>query len=167
MLRLRPVRTSKLIPLILLAACGGPKKSTDPVPAPAPAPAPSPGPEQSPAPTPPAGASSAALVEEAKKFVADNDKELRKLYVDSAVADWANQTDITPEHEAAAAKASEQMANGITRLIPRRSATKGSSPTVRMWGRPQPMRGDLLGQLEVRNAPRAQCGCSWIEPGWP
>ncbi|NVB83550.1 MAG: M2 family metallopeptidase [Kofleriaceae bacterium] len=61
--------------------------------------------------------SSAALVEEAKKFVVDADKELRQLYVDASQADWANQTDITPEHEAASAKAAEAASNGITRLI--------------------------------------------------
>src|SRR5262245_60059666 len=58
-----------------------------------------------------------ALVDEAKKFFADADKELRKLNVDSSLADWANQTDITPEHEAAAAKGTEELAKGITRLI--------------------------------------------------
>ena len=108
------MRTTKLIPLVLLAACGGPKKSTEPVPAPAP----TPGVEQpAPTPAPPAGSSSAALAEEAKKFVADADKELRKLYVEASVAEWANQTDITPEHEAASAKAAEAASNGITRLI--------------------------------------------------
>jgi peptidyl-dipeptidase A len=59
----------------------------------------------------------ADLMEAAKQFVADVDKELRKLYVDTNIAEWANQTDITPEHEAAAARAEEMLANGITRLI--------------------------------------------------
>ena len=58
-----------------------------------------------------------ALIAEAKAFVAQTDKELRKLYVDASVAAWANETDITPEHEAAAAKAAEEQAKGITRLI--------------------------------------------------
>jgi peptidyl-dipeptidase A len=59
----------------------------------------------------------AALIAEARQFVADTDKELRRLYVDAQVAGWTLQTDITPAHEAVAAKADEQMANGITRLI--------------------------------------------------
>ena len=43
--------------------------------------------------------------------MADADKELRKLYVDASRAEWADcNTDITPEHEAAAAKANEQKA---------------------------------------------------------
>ena len=59
----------------------------------------------------------ATLMVAARPFVADVNKELRKLYVDLLAAEWANQTDITPEHQAAAAKANEQMAKGITRLI--------------------------------------------------
>jgi peptidyl-dipeptidase A len=108
------VRTSKLIPLVLLAACGGPKKSPEPVSAPAP----TAGAEQAatvPAPQEPH--QDAALVAEAKQFVVDADKELRQLWVEASKAEWANQTDITPEHEAAAAKANEAAANGITRLI--------------------------------------------------
>jgi peptidyl-dipeptidase A len=58
-----------------------------------------------------------ALIAEAKKFVADMNEELRKLYVDSSQAQWTNETDITPEHEAAAAKAGAEQAKGITRLI--------------------------------------------------
>ena len=44
-----------------------------------------------------------AAAREARRFVADVEKELRKLYVDALVAAWANVTDITPEHEAAQA----------------------------------------------------------------
>ncbi len=113
---MRGVRNPKLLSLILLAAaCGGPTKP-QPVPAPLPEAAPEATPAPVPAPAPPAG-DNAALVRQAKQFVADADKELRKLYVDASVAEWANQTDITPEHEAAAAKAGEDLANGITRLI--------------------------------------------------
>ncbi len=106
--------TSNLLPLILLAAaCGGSKKP-EPVPAPPvtttePAPAPGPGPAPQ--------VNDAALVAEAKQFVADADKELRKLYTEASVAEWANQTDITPAHEEASAKAAETLANAITRLI--------------------------------------------------
>ncbi len=107
------VRTSKLIPLILFAACGGPK-----TPAPEPSPAPAPGPtSEAPTPTPTTGTNNAALVAEAKQFVAQADKELRELWVTASEAEWANQTDITPEHEAATAKANETLANGLTKLI--------------------------------------------------
>ena len=57
----------------------------------------------------------AALMEAARQFVADVDKELRKLYVDATAVDWANETDTTPEHQAAAAKAREQRPHGTTR----------------------------------------------------
>ncbi len=58
-----------------------------------------------------------ALIAEAKKFVADLDGELRKLYVDASQAQWTNETDITPAHEEAASKAGAEQAKGITRLI--------------------------------------------------
>jgi len=108
---------TRLLPLVLLAACGGSKK-TETVPAPPPPP-----PEEAAKPTPPSptpappASNDAALIEEAKKFVADTDKELRQLMVDSSQTEWTNETDITPEHEAAAAKSAEALANGITRLI--------------------------------------------------
>jgi len=114
------VRTLNLLSLTIAtfaAACGGPKKP-EPIPAPPvdPTPTPTPAPTPTPTPAPPA-TNDAALIEEAKKFVADTDAELKKLYTDSSVADWANQTDITPAHEEAAAKAAETLANAITRLI--------------------------------------------------
>lgn len=68
-------------------------------------------------PAPAEPANSEALIAEAKQFAAQADQELRKLYVESSVAEWANQTDITPEHEQAAAKANEALANGLTKLI--------------------------------------------------
>ena len=110
------MRTSKLLPLILFAACGGSNK-------PAPAPVPdqtTQGEPTTPAQEPaaaPAPANTEALVAEAKQFAAHADAELKRLYVEASVAEWANQTDITSEHEAAAAKASEALANGLTKLI--------------------------------------------------
>ncbi len=110
------MRTSKLLPLILFAACGGSNK-------PAPAPVPdqtSPGETTTPAQEPaaaPAPANTEALVAEAKQFAAHVDAELKRLYTEASVAEWANQTDITAEHEAASAKASEALANGLTQLI--------------------------------------------------
>jgi peptidyl-dipeptidase A len=110
------VRTPKLISLVVLAAaCGGPKKP-EPVPAPPPTPE-TPTPTPAPTPTPPPVDNSAALIDEAKKFVASTDAELRKLLIEASMASWANETDITPEHESAAAKASEVLANATTRLI--------------------------------------------------
>ena len=113
------MRTSKLLPLILFAAC---KNTPPPQPVPD---LPTPPPDQTGTPTkpptpatPPAVApNNDALIAEAKQFAATADAELRKLYIEASLAEWANQTDITPEHEAAAAKASEALANGLTKLI--------------------------------------------------
>ena len=77
---------------------------------------------------PPAGAGEAAgteargagdelLIAKAQAFVKEMDADLRRLYVNASVAAWANETDITPEHEAAAAKAGAEQAKGITRWI--------------------------------------------------
>ena len=105
----------KLILVLLLAAACGPKKPDAPAPA-------GPGvvegpPPSNPAPPPNPGATDAALIAEAKIFVEATDKELRRLLTDSSVADWANQTDITPQHEEASAKASAELAKGITKTI--------------------------------------------------
>ena len=58
-----------------------------------------------------------ALVAEASKFVADLDPTVRKLTVEASQAAWTNETDLTPEHEAATAKASEVQSVEITRLV--------------------------------------------------
>ena len=63
------------------------------------------------------GTGDAALIAEAKAFVATMNTEMTKLYVDAGVAQWANETDITPAHEEAASKAGAEQAKGITRLI--------------------------------------------------
>ena len=90
------MRAYKLfMPILVGAATGSPMAAPGSEPAPV-------------LPTPP---------EQARQFVADADGELRRLYVDSMLAAWAHETDITPEHEAAAAKAFEQMSSSITRLI--------------------------------------------------
>jgi len=108
------VCTPKLLLLILIAAAsGGSKASPDAVPTPDTQ-------QESTKPVPdrerPAH-DDAALIEEAKQFVVATDKELRNLYVDAIGAYWALETDITPEHEAAAAKAQEQAENSVRRLI--------------------------------------------------
>ena len=58
-----------------------------------------------------------ALVAEAQQWVKDADPKLRQLTVDASLAEWANETDITKEHEAAAAKANEAMSVGITNMV--------------------------------------------------
>jgi len=45
------------------------------------------------------------------------DADVRNLYVGASVAAWANETDITDEHEAASARAAAAQATGITRWI--------------------------------------------------
>lgn len=109
-------KTSLLSALILAAACGHPSKPPEPVTA-TPEPTTSePAPEKLERPPAPA-AGDAALIAEATQFVADLDKTVRKLSVDASLAAWANETDLTPEHEAATAKASETLSVEITKLV--------------------------------------------------
>jgi peptidyl-dipeptidase A len=58
-----------------------------------------------------------ALIAEAKKFVADMQEPLRNVMVAASEAEWTQETDITPEHEAAASKAAADNAKLITKLI--------------------------------------------------
>jgi peptidyl-dipeptidase A len=58
-----------------------------------------------------------ATVEEAKAFVAQVDKDLRRLLVTQAKADWAKQTNITPKTEAAAAEANAEYLSYSTKAI--------------------------------------------------
>lgn len=62
-------------------------------------------------------AASAEATEKAKAFVTRVDAELRAVWVESSEKAWQNATDITPEHEAAAAKASEAVLTKLTELI--------------------------------------------------
>lgn len=55
--------------------------------------------------------------EEAKAFITEVDGKLRELYVASAKAEWAKQTDITDEHEAAAAAAQTEVMAYETKAI--------------------------------------------------
>jgi peptidyl-dipeptidase A len=100
------VRKTLLVLPFLAAACGNKPK---------PEPAPEPPPEKvekQPAPSP-----DAALIAEAKQFVADADKTVRTLTVAASEAQWANETDLTPAHEAATAKASEVLSVEVTKLV--------------------------------------------------
>ena len=101
-----------LASFLVLAACSGTSKVDT-----KPAPPPTGGdPVAKPDPTPgPTGDD--ALIAEAKKFLVDTDKELRRLTVISAKADWANVTDITPAHEDASAKAGAELAKFLTKAI--------------------------------------------------
>jgi peptidyl-dipeptidase A len=65
----------------------------------------------------PTNAGDDALIAEAKKFVADMQEPLRKVMVAASEAEWTQETDITPEHEAAAAKASADNSKLVTKLI--------------------------------------------------
>jgi peptidyl-dipeptidase A len=55
--------------------------------------------------------------EEAKAFIAETDKELRRLWTKSAEAEWAKATNITDETEAAAAAASAEVMAYETKAI--------------------------------------------------
>jgi len=96
---------------MLAAACGHPAKPPEPPP-PAQVSEPAPPPAQ-----PPATGGDDALVAEARRFVAGLDPTVRKLAVDASLAMWANETDLTPEHEAATARASEIQSVEITKLV--------------------------------------------------
>lgn len=104
------VRTTKLLPLILAAACGGSKKPDTTASAPPPAPPP-------PVTQAPPADPDAALVAEAKQFVAGLDAKIRPVMVDASLAEWTNETDITKEHEEATAKAAETSSVEITKLV--------------------------------------------------
>jgi peptidyl-dipeptidase A len=77
----------------------------------APTPAPSPAPPSLPQ------SNDDALIAEAKQFVLDTDAAYRKVAVDASLAAWANETDITPAHEDAAAKTGAEMAKFLTKQI--------------------------------------------------
>ncbi|NJM91225.1 MAG: M2 family metallopeptidase, partial [Myxococcales bacterium] len=87
--------------LVLAAACSGPKNSST---------------GGSAADSKP-GELKPSPAEEAKQFVARVDEEVRRLLVASSQAEWAKQTDITPEHEAAAAKAGDELNRYTTKTI--------------------------------------------------
>jgi len=99
------VRTSLLLLSILAAACSKKTQEAEPTPTPSPTPPPTAKPDDT------------ALINEAKKFLADADTELRRVLVGAAEAQWANETDITDEHEAAAAKAAAIQNDTIAKLI--------------------------------------------------
>jgi peptidyl-dipeptidase A len=108
------VRTPILLSLLIAASCGGKPKPPEPAqPAPSAPQAEAP-PDKS---EKPPASTDAALIAEAKQFVADADTVVRKLTVDASVAAWANETDLTPEHEAATAKAAEIQSVEITKMV--------------------------------------------------
>jgi peptidyl-dipeptidase A len=65
----------------------------------------------------PTPASGAPTADEAKKFVESANAQLREKWVASQLADWARETNITDETEAAAAKANEAAMATLTKLI--------------------------------------------------
>lgn len=63
--------------------------------------------------------------EEAKAFVDEVDQGLRKVWTASEQAEWTLATDITDEHEAAAAKASEAVMQYVSEIIPKTTRFDG------------------------------------------
>jgi peptidyl-dipeptidase A len=102
-------KTALLVIVPILAAACGSKSRPDPAPPPEPPPQKV---EKQPAPS-----GDAALIAEARQFVAQVDATVRKRTVDASLAQWANETDLTPAHEAATAKASEIQSVEITKLV--------------------------------------------------
>ncbi len=105
----------KTLFVLALAACGGPK-APDTIPAPPPSGGNAEDPIAKPLPMP-AQSSDEALIAEAKQFVADTDKEYRRVAVAASLAAWANETDITPAHEDAAAKTAADQSKFLTKAI--------------------------------------------------
>ncbi len=113
------MRIPILISLVLVVACG-PKRSDAPVPGPPPGGGSSSGePVGGDTSKPPPGPTDDALVAEAQAFTKQVDAELRRVLVASSEAEWTNQTNITDEHEAAAAKANGELNDSIAKLIKR------------------------------------------------
>ena len=116
--------------------------------------------------TPPAGTSDAALIAEAKQFVEATDKELRRLLTDASVADWANQTDITPAarggvgeggrragegHHARLIKAARKFEPVMAKLDP---ATRRQLSLLKFSGQPapdDPKQADELAKVGTRD----------------
>jgi peptidyl-dipeptidase A len=88
---------SSVVICALLIGCGGAASSTDP--------------------RLDHGERGPATADEAREFVARVDADLRRLYVAQSQAEWAKQTNITPEHEAAAAKAGAELMTYVTSAI--------------------------------------------------
>ena len=112
-------RFAALAVISALGACGGGQQAAPPAPAPtpvevAPVPAPAPAPPPVPVAT---GPSDADLVAQAQQYVTNMDTDLRRVLVAASETEWANETDITPEHEATAAKASADQSKWITAAI--------------------------------------------------
>jgi peptidyl-dipeptidase A len=97
--------------LLLAAGCGSTPQKTVPAPAII-----AEQPHDEPPPTPPPPSDDAKIAE-AKQFVADADRDLRRVMVAAAEAEWTQETDETDAHEAAAAKANGEQAVAITRLM--------------------------------------------------
>jgi len=108
------VRNTILVSLLLTAACGAKKPETVPAPPPNGGDTPIAQPAEA---AKPAVTADAQLVAEAKAFLTSADAELRRVLVAASQAEWANQTDITPEHEAAAAAANRVVNDTVAKMI--------------------------------------------------
>jgi peptidyl-dipeptidase A len=112
------VKNASLLALVLAVACSGPKKTgPDPVPTPPPSGG-EPDPTANvPKPAPPPQNTDAQLVAEAKKFIKEADATMRAKLVATSEAAWLNATDITDEHEAGEAKATQDLNETTAGLI--------------------------------------------------
>jgi peptidyl-dipeptidase A len=105
-----------LLATFALVACGGKPTTSTTGPTPPPDAAAVSGGDETP---PPHGDQGPPrpTVEEARAFVQQMDADLRRLSVAQSLAEWAKQTDITDEHEQAAAKAGAEYSTYLTRAI--------------------------------------------------
>jgi len=113
------VRTISVFALVAVALGGCPKQQVPPGPPQPPTSNDQVGnqPSRPQPPPPPPVNTDDALIAEAKQFVGAAEKELRRVLVAASEAEWTNQTDITPAHEAAAAKANGEQNDTIAKLI--------------------------------------------------
>ena len=125
--RLAAVRIpTLLLPILIAVASGGSKASPDAVPVPVP--------DTRQELAKPAAdrdrpmQDDAALIAEARQFVADATRSSASCTSTRRVAEWANQTDITPEHEAAAREG--RRSNGQRHHAPHQGDRASSMPIL-------------------------------------
>ena len=140
----RPARIlAALFPLMMTAlgaACGG---ETQPPATPCPK-CPDPGQHATSTNTMPP-TPTAATPEEAKKFVDQVDKDLRRLWIARDRAAWVNQNFITDDSEALAANGEEATAAYVTEAIQKTffEIVAGRRPEYRRWLHPVRKRADI------------------------
>jgi peptidyl-dipeptidase A len=108
------VRNWKYLALVLVSCACPPEKKPEPVAPKVTEVKPEPTPEPV---KPPEPSADDKLIAEAQAFIKNADGQLRTLEVEQSLAAWANETDITDEHQAAASKAGEHLSVEVTKMV--------------------------------------------------